>query len=67
MSSSYINNFCFEAEISEFLHLDKQTWLKAMIENYCCVTPYDLADEQIEACLESFKGVNLYGTAFPAP
>lgn len=49
MSSSYINNFCFEAEISEFLHLDKQTWLKAMIENYCCVTPYDLADEQIEA------------------
>ena len=52
MASEYINNFCFTSEISEFLELEKDKWLEAMIENYSYVTPYELSEEQITAWSE---------------
>ncbi|MBR0418480.1 MAG: hypothetical protein IJI66_04875 [Erysipelotrichaceae bacterium] len=52
MASQYINSFCFASEISEFLDLNKEEWLNAMIENYSFVTPYELSDEQIVAWSE---------------
>ena len=52
---SYINNFCYCSEINEFLFMDKETWLRAMEENYPFVTPYPLSSLQIEAWKDEYE------------
>ena len=50
----YINGFCYCSTISEFLELDKNSWLKAMKENYPFVTPYELNRKQTDAWRDEY-------------